>query len=49
MSQKKEGYIFEVYFGYNTNLGRYTTLMSDMHKLSEIAVNRGLEAKINST
>jgi len=33
-SQLKEG-IYEVSFGYNTNLGGYTTLMSDIPELYE--------------
>ena len=35
-SQLKEG-IYEVSFGYNTNMGGYTTLMSGIPKLGEIA------------
>lgn len=29
--------IYEIRFGYNTKLGEYTTLMSDVQELSEIA------------
>ena len=35
-SQLKEG-INEVSFGYNTNMGRYTKLMSGIPKLYEMA------------
>jgi len=31
-----KGSIYEVSFGYNTNLGGYTTLISDIPKLYEI-------------
>jgi len=36
-SQLKEG-IYEVSFGYNTNLGGYTTLMSDIPELADMAL-----------
>jgi hypothetical protein len=35
-----KGGIYEVSFGYNTNFGGYTTLMSDIPKLSKIAGDR---------
>ncbi len=37
-----KGCIYEVSFGYNTNLGGYTTLMSDILKLYEIYFTRGV-------
>ena len=39
-SQLKEG-MYEVSFGYNTNMGRYTTLISVIPKLSESQRKRG--------
>ncbi|MBA7548373.1 hypothetical protein ES705_40827 [subsurface metagenome] len=35
ISSLLKGGIYEVSFGYNTNLGGYTTLMSDIPKLAE--------------
>ncbi len=40
-SQLKGG-IYDVSFRYNTNLGVYTTLMSDIPKLSDIACLNGI-------
>ena len=40
ISSRLKGGIYEVSFGYNTNLGGYTALMSDIPKLSEIVVER---------
>jgi hypothetical protein len=44
ISSLLKGGIYEIRFGYNTNLGGYTTLMSDILKLSEIIdeTNRAL-------
>jgi len=39
VSSHLKGGMYEVSFGYNTNLGGYTTLMLDIYKLSEIAKN----------
>jgi len=39
VSSQLKGGMYEVSFGYNTKLGGYTTLMSDIPKLSEIARN----------
>lgn len=36
VSSQLKGGIYEVSFGYNTNLGGYTTLMSDIPKLGDI-------------
>ena len=36
VSSLLKGGIYEVSFGYNTNLGGYTTLMSDIQELYEI-------------
>ncbi len=32
-----KGSIYELNFGYNTKMGGYTTLMSDIHKLGDMA------------
>ncbi len=37
ISSLPEGGIYEVSFGYNSKMEGYTTLMSDIPKLSEIA------------
>ena len=37
ISSQLKGGIYEVSFRYNTNLGGYATLLSDIHKLSEMA------------
>ncbi|MGB7002031.1 MAG: hypothetical protein WBE22_08495 [Halobacteriota archaeon] len=37
ISSQLKGGIYDVSFRYNTNLGAYTTLMSDIPKLCEIA------------
>ena len=39
ISSRLKGGIYEVGFGYNTNLGGYATLMSDIPTLAEIAFN----------
>ncbi|MGB7000755.1 MAG: hypothetical protein WBE22_01870 [Halobacteriota archaeon] len=36
ISSQLKGGIYDVSFRYNTNLGAYTTLMSDIPKLGEI-------------
>jgi hypothetical protein len=36
VSSQLKGGIYEACFGYNTNLGEYTTLMSDIPELAEM-------------
>ncbi|MCK4398929.1 MAG: hypothetical protein KAV25_08055 [Methanophagales archaeon] len=39
ISSQLKGGIYEVSFGYNTNLGGYTTLMLDIPKLGEMLID----------
>jgi hypothetical protein len=40
ISSQLKGGIYEVSFRYNTNLGGYATLMSDIPKLSDMQMKR---------
>lgn len=46
ISSLLKGGISEISFGYNTKLGRYTTLMSDILLLAEMCPRRTKETKL---
>jgi hypothetical protein len=45
VSSQLKGGIYEVSFGYNTNLGEYTTLMSNIQELSAISIAHSTKLK----